>query len=279
MSSEPPAGLDVNIARFRDAETVADYTDVNGPRDCEAFLFATYLAPGSDILDLGVGAGRTASVLAPLARTYLGVDYSEEMIAAAKRNFPQYRFSVMDAADLSPLANESFDVIIFSFNGLSYLFPDDKRLACIRECHRVLRRGGILIFSLHNCRSLFVRPARTSRSLAATFTSLLGALRDSGARMCRRLQTKAFWLGHGYIITSSHGDLTTFAASAAYVRSELDAAGFDFVAIYGDAYPNRMSRLFARWNYYVFRKRGALGLKPIAEDPYVVGIDCRDTIA
>jgi len=257
MPTELSTSEDINIARFRDAGIVADYTDVRGPRDCETFLFSTYIVPGSDILDLGVGAGRTAPVLAPLARNYLGVDYSQEMIAAAKRNFPQYRFSVMNAADLSTLASESFDVIVFSFNGLSYLYPDEKRLACIRECRRVLRRGGILIFSLHNCRSFFVRPARTSRSLAATLASLIGALRDSGARMYRRFQTKAFWLGHGYIITSSRGDLTTFAASAAYVCRELNTAGFDFVAIYGDAYPNRMSRLLARWNYYVFRKEAA----------------------
>src|SRR5262245_14468280 len=121
MSTEPPALGDSNIARFRDAGVVADYANASGPRDCEAFLFATYLTPGSDVLDLGVGAGRTAAILAPLARSYLGVDYSEDMIESAKRNFPQYRFAVMDAADMSSLTSKSFDVIVFSFNGLAFL--------------------------------------------------------------------------------------------------------------------------------------------------------------
>jgi hypothetical protein len=58
-------------AQFGDARTVADYKDVSSLRDCEEFLFATYVTPGVDVLDLGVGAGRTAAALAPLARNYL----------------------------------------------------------------------------------------------------------------------------------------------------------------------------------------------------------------
>ena len=249
--------MDTNIARFRDDRVVADYANLSGLRDCEAFLFATYIAPGCDVLDLGVGAGRTAAFLAPHARNYLGVDYSEEMIEAAKRNFPQYRFAFMDAADLSPLANESFEVIVFSSNGLGYLYPDNKRLLCIGECHRLLRQGGLFIFSLHNAYSLLVRPARASRSPVATIKGLLAALRDNVKRLCQRIPTRAFWLGHGYVrvSASAHGEFTIYAASVAVVRRELDAAGFNFVADYVERHPYRMSRFLTRWNYYVFRKR------------------------
>ena len=123
------------------------------------------------------------------------------MIEAARRNFPQYRFAVMDAADMSSLASESFDVIVFSFNGLAYLYPDNKRLLCIRECHRLLRHRGLFIFSLHNPYSLFVRPTRTSRSVGATIKGLLVALRDSASRFGQRILTRSFWFGHGYITT------------------------------------------------------------------------------
>lgn len=256
MPDDTPTIADSNIARFRDADLVVDYANRSGPRDCEAFLFVTYFAPGSDVLDLGVGAGRTAALLAPLARNYLGVDYSEEMIQAARRNFPQYRFAVMDAADMSPLANESFDIIFFSFNGLGYLYPDSKRLSCIRECYRLLRRGGLFIFSMHNAYSFFVRPSSTSRSLAATVTGLLVTLRDNASRIYRRILTESAWLGHGYMTTyTRQGGLTTFVASAVFVRRELISAGFDFVANYTEGHPRPMSRFVTRWNYYVFRKK------------------------
>ena len=57
MPTELPPTADMNIALFRDTGVVSDYANLSGPRDCEAFLFATYIAPGSDVLDLGVGAG------------------------------------------------------------------------------------------------------------------------------------------------------------------------------------------------------------------------------
>jgi SAM-dependent methyltransferase len=256
MAAEFDSAKDINVARFRDAEVVAEYATANGPRDCESFLFATYVAPGTDVLDLGVGAGRTAALLAPSAGSYLGVDYSGEMIEAARRNFPQYQFAVMDAADLPCLTDESFDVINFSYNGLSFLYPEQKRLSCISECHRLLRSEGLFIFSLYNPYSLLVRPTRSSRSFVATVGGLMAALHGSVRRSCSRFLTGAFWHGHGYIHASAHGGLTTFAASRSYVRGELDSAGFHFVAEYPEQHPHT-SRLLSRWNYYVFRKRNA----------------------
>jgi SAM-dependent methyltransferase len=252
-----PSLVDPNIARFRNSEVVEHYANLSGPWLCEASVFGTYIAPGSDILDLGVGAGRTAALLAPLARTYLGVDYSHEMIEAARRNFPQYRFAVMDVADMSSLASESFDVIVFPFNGIANLYPDNKRLSCIRDCHRLLRRRGLFVFSHHNPRSLFLRPRRASRSLASTIKGLLVSLWENANRVCWRIQTRSFWLGHGYMPFPLHGGLLLFTASAAFVRRELDAAGFDFVADYTEGHPRRTSQFLTRWNYYVFRKRGA----------------------
>lgn len=255
MTGSFPAPDDVNIALYRRADVVADYENSSGPRDCEAFLFSNHIIADSDILDLGVGAGRTTSLLAPLAAKYIGIDYSLEMIEAAKRSFPHLQFEVMDAADMSALSDRSFDVIVFSFNGLSYLYPDKKRLACLRECHRLLRQGGIFIFSLHNARSLLVRPTRTSHSLAATSSALWAALISNVARFCRRFFSTAFWCDHGYVLTFvTHGSLKTFAASCSFVRGELEANGFAYVASYGEQYPRHMPSILTRWNYYVFRK-------------------------
>ena len=229
MPIEPSAFADINIDRFRDAQVVAEYASANGPMDCEPFVFGTYIAPGSDVLDLGAGAGRTAAILAPLARNYLGIDYSEKMVDAARQKFPQCQFAVMDAANLSSLASETFDVIVFSFNGLGHLYPDAKRLQCIGECHRLLRKQGIFIFSLHNANRLFIRPRRTARSLVATIKALVVALRCNAKR---GVLTRAYWRGHGYIAVSAHGGVTMFAASVEFVQREFIASGFTFVAAY-----------------------------------------------
>ncbi len=65
-----------------------------------------------DMLDIGVGGGRTTRHFAPLARTYLGVDYSAAMIARCKREFPSFRFAVADARRLAFAADESYDLVL-----------------------------------------------------------------------------------------------------------------------------------------------------------------------
>src|ERR1041385_7806991 len=41
------------------------------------------------MLDIGVGAGRTTFHFAPRVKEYIGIDYSQKMIEACKRRFPE----------------------------------------------------------------------------------------------------------------------------------------------------------------------------------------------
>ncbi len=246
--------MDRTLSLFSSAEVVAAYAAPQGARDCEAFLFKTYIKPGSDLLDLGVGAGRTTAILAPSSGRYLGVDYSETMIVAARQAFPQYRFEVMDAADMRSIESASFDVILFSYNGIGFLPSDASRQACLAECRRILRPGGTFVFSLYNSTSVLVRPTRASRSPAATLKGVLKAIVDSAKRAAGRIFTRSFWLGHGYVRTSAHGGFTVFAASPAYVERELRQAGLTLAATYCEQYPNSVSAFLRRWTYYVAKK-------------------------
>ena len=126
------------------------------------------------ILDIGVGGGRTTPYLSQKASRYVGVDYSEEMVRTCRNKFPGLEFMVADASDLSAFPDASFDAIVIAFNGLDYLFPNEKRRQCLRECGRVLRADGVLVFSSHNPRSIFVRPAwdrERLRAFAGTIVS------------------------------------------------------------------------------------------------------------
>ncbi|WP_435181737.1 class I SAM-dependent methyltransferase [Halorussus sp. AFM4] len=108
------------------------------------------------VLDLGCGAGRTTAALDRLGFDVVGVDVSEPMVRRARSLFPDIDFRTGDAVDLS-FADERFDYVLFSFNGLDYVRPEGDRYVALREVHRVLRPGGTFAFSSHN--PFYVLPA------------------------------------------------------------------------------------------------------------------------
>jgi ubiquinone/menaquinone biosynthesis C-methylase UbiE len=105
-----------------------------------------------DMLDLGMGAGRTAYTFAAVARSYVGVDYSPRMVALSRANIGEssdVRFLEGDARDLSMFDIASFDVVLFSFNGIDAVDHEDRR-RILREVRRVLRPEGVFYFSSHS---------------------------------------------------------------------------------------------------------------------------------
>jgi SAM-dependent methyltransferase len=120
-----------------------------------------------DMLDLGVGTGRTGWTFAPLVRRYVGVDYSPRMIDAARQRLggePGMELLVGDARDLSPIEGE-FDFVLFSFNGIDAVSPED-RLCVLDQVRAKLRPGGLFLFSTH---SLGTLPFDTHRQMSPRF--------------------------------------------------------------------------------------------------------------
>lgn len=104
----------------------------------------------TDLLDLGVGAGRTVEPLRQsLTDRYVGLDFSPAMIEICRKRYPDADFRVGDARDLSMFRDRSFDVVFFSFNGIDYV-DHDGRSAIFAEARRVLRHDGFFVFSAHN---------------------------------------------------------------------------------------------------------------------------------
>lgn len=104
---------------------------------------------GKDLLDVGVGTGRTTIYLAPLARRYQAIDYSPEMVARFRQNFPEVPVALADMADLGTFEEASFDFVLATNNVLDAVGHAD-RLQALREIRRVLRPDGMLVFSSHN---------------------------------------------------------------------------------------------------------------------------------
>ncbi|MGD8281584.1 MAG: class I SAM-dependent methyltransferase [Gemmatimonadota bacterium] len=104
---------------------------------------------GRDVLDLGVGTGRTTRFLAPLARRYEAIDFSPVMVEALERNQPGISVRLGDIRDLSHFSEDSFDFVLGSNNVISAVGHRD-RLKVLAEVHRVLRPGGKFAFTSHN---------------------------------------------------------------------------------------------------------------------------------
>ncbi|HEY9752493.1 MAG TPA: class I SAM-dependent methyltransferase [Coleofasciculaceae cyanobacterium] len=178
---------DRNQKTYTAAQVVRHYAQLQKLQPAEQTIFEQLRSrlPVMNMLDMGVGGGRTTQHFASRVKGYVGIDYSAEMIAACQRRFapiaPKIRFEVCDARDLSQFANDSFDLILFSFNGIDYVSHCD-RLKVLREVYRVGRPGGCFVFSSHNLQSLeqqFNWGKQVSWNPITTYTNLvmLGLLR------------------------------------------------------------------------------------------------------
>lgn len=225
----------------------------------ESELFSRFIPPNSAILDLGVGGGRTTGALISTAARYIAIDYSAPMIEACRAKFPLGDFRVADAAVLDGFEDGSFDVVLFSFNGIDYLHPMEMRRACIARCAELLRPGGVLIFSTHNSRHLALMPDLRGVGPLKAFWRVGYAAFRSFCLAPRRLLTGAFWIGYGYFYDDVHGGLVTFSSTPRVVRDELAALGLLLIDSLGDSPYPKVPLLFQPWIYYVAMRPGEAG--------------------
>ena len=97
---------------------------------------------GMEVLEIATGPGLLARHVAPAAKRMVATDYSDGMIAEAKKGEcpANLTFEVADAMDL-PYADNSFDAVLIA-NAL-HIVPDPVK--ALGEIERVLRPGGLLI--------------------------------------------------------------------------------------------------------------------------------------
>ena len=247
MSSTP-------VSNYDQPEVVEEFRQQTELSGCEDYVFDKYCARGGRVLDLGVGAGRTTPFLAARASRYVGLDFAPRMIEACRKRFPELDFVVGDAADLSAFADESFDVVVFSFNGIDYLPSDEARARCLRECRRVLAADGLLILSAHNARGILMRPQLKGVPVWKKMWRVVYSAVHSVGMIKRAAFAPSFFSGHGYIWEPAAGGCRQHMATRDFMESELRTAGFNIVETVPHHYPARTMQFTTPWFYYVGRR-------------------------
>jgi ubiquinone/menaquinone biosynthesis C-methylase UbiE len=236
LTAETPSELAQNLAAFRTPEAVANLSVYKLFAE-EEYLFSKYYKPGESVLDLACGLARTTLLLHEMGTAVRGVDVSDVFIEIAKRRFPYLDLRI-GSFDRIEEADASFDHVLISFNGIDYAFPMTQRTTALRECARVLKAGGTLIYSSHNLKSMhWFSPYYRGR--------MSWKLRNSW---------RAFkeW---DYVLEDG---VHAFYAAPEFVIRQTESMGFKLVEVRGFSKitNERLDRYFSPYLHFVFRKPG-----------------------
>jgi len=110
------------------------------------FLFDDYLIPNDKVLDLGCGNGRYFPFFNERKIDYYGVDNCAELIKIAKDKYPQARFQVEEALNLS-FPDNSFDKV-YGIAVLHQIPVKNFGIQFLKEVKRVLRPRGLIVLTV-----------------------------------------------------------------------------------------------------------------------------------
>jgi SAM-dependent methyltransferase len=96
------------------------------------------------VLEVGAGAGRRVSSFDPTNTRYVGIDDREDLVDAARADFPEGRFDLLGSDLLFPYEAEGFD-LAFSVTVMHH-YPAPAKRTLLSEMWRVTRPGGRLLF-------------------------------------------------------------------------------------------------------------------------------------
>jgi SAM-dependent methyltransferase len=190
------------------------------------------------MFDLGIGGGRSTIHFAPLVAEYVGTEYADVMLQECITRVRDLKLSanpltlaLADVRDLSAYRAQEFDFVLFSANGLDEI-DHEGRLQALAEIHRVLKPGGVYLFSSHNllaANNLFKfhfakNPIRLSKAIWR-FVRIRGANRD----LRRKGLPRDYTLIHDYVFDWKK---FSYYIDPDVQLAQLGAAGFHDARVY-----------------------------------------------
>lgn len=233
---EIPPELAANLAYYESQDAVNTFSFYRFLPE-EEVLIPKYFKVGDSVLDLACGIGRTTHLLHEMGMRVRGIDRSENFVKLANQRFPHLDIRLGSYDDIQE-EDSSFTNILIALNAIDYAFPEAQRVKALRECARVLKPGGILIYSSHNVKSLQGCSPYYWRSLRWKLRNIFRALR-----------TRCYlW----------EGPLYTFYTEPSYAIRQTEEAGLRLLEIRGfnRFKSSRTDLYFSPYIHYVFEKPG-----------------------
>ena len=144
--AETRTSYDVDAAGY--AEKVVGLLDRMPHLRASLTVFAELVetAGGGPVADVGCGPGYVTGYLHDAGVDVFGIDLSPEMVAIARRDYPDSRFEVGTMTDLD-LADDSVAGIVAFWSVIHV--PDEAVPGVFAEFRRVLRPQGLLVVGFH----------------------------------------------------------------------------------------------------------------------------------
>ncbi len=117
-----------------------DLVDCKYLNDFVAFL------SGNKVLDMGCGCGESISYLSQFELDLIGIDFSERMLAEARRLYPALKFEKQNILKTS-YPDKSFDGVVLTY--VINHFNDEGLKLLKQEIDRVLKDNGTVFLSVH----------------------------------------------------------------------------------------------------------------------------------
>ncbi|MFH1583149.1 MAG: class I SAM-dependent methyltransferase [Candidatus Falkowbacteria bacterium] len=119
----------------------------------ELLKLAEIVKDGDRVLDVGCGNGRLLQAFGQKKIEYVGVDNSEKLIEAARKNYElritNYEFKNVDILELDKLPEKDFD-FVFCIAVLHHLPGADLRLKALEQMKSKLKPNGKIILTVWN---------------------------------------------------------------------------------------------------------------------------------
>ena len=142
------AGFDAWQAQYEadvaTCEAAEDYPFAGYTQLQQQMFDIVHAREGVSALDLGCGTGKLAARLLEAGHPVTAVDFSENMLAAARKNAPDARFLQAELKEVpQKLAGEQFDCIVAAYS--MHHLPDEDKYALLSALKDHLKPEGVIV--------------------------------------------------------------------------------------------------------------------------------------
>ncbi len=152
-----------------------------------ALAVAQMIGPGDEVLECACGTGAISAAIAPACARLVATDYSDGMLAQARKKLAKRSNVTVEQADITalPYADDSFDVAVAG--NVIHLLPDPEQ--ALRELARVVRPGGTIILPT------YIEPLKRKQGMIPALLARFGV---GFVRRFTQASYRAFVEGMGY---------------------------------------------------------------------------------